>query len=458
MPNKNGNINFGIIILLLFLALLIVIYNVNSMVSLLPFVFILVPIIFFIAFTNTEFALLLLIFFMLLSPEFSLGGVRGREVVLRIDDILLFVAFFGWLTKMAINKELGFAKVTPLNQPIVIYCFLYLISTLYGVLMGTTRWMTATFYFLKYVEYFLLYFMVVNSLKDRRQVRRFIYCLLFVALVTSVFAWFLHFSGAERVTAPFEGKHGEPNTLGGYLLLMMMVAMGIILNITALRERIILSIGMCVAFPAFLFTLSRSSWFGFLPAYIVLMFLSRKGKQMLLIVSLLFILLFSFIFPRYVYDRIAYTFEAQTERVVMGKVVRIDESSAARVDIFKNAIWRWRRSPILGSGAGSAGATFDNQYMRVLIETGMFGTLAFFLVLFGIWRTSLRSLALAGDDHFAHGLTAGFIAGFVGLLVHSLGAATFILIRIMEPFWFITAIVVLLPELPEVEVIEPKEA
>ena len=206
---------------------------------------------------------------------------------------------------------------------------------------------------------------------------------------------------------------------------------------------------MCVSFPAFLFTLSRSSWFGFIPAYAVLLFLSRKGKHMLLIVSLLFALLFSVIFPKYVYDRISYTFEAQTERTIMGRKVSIDESSAARVDTFKDSIRHWARSPILGNGAGSAGATVDNQYMRVLIEAGIFGTLAYFLVLLAVWRTSLKSLRMSGDDHFAHGLTAGFIAGFVGLLVHSLGAATFILIRIMEPFWFIAAMVVMIPHLPE---------
>jgi O-antigen ligase len=450
MLKKKGNINFGVIILLLFLALLIVIYNIHSTVSLLPFVFLLVPIIFVIAFTNTDFALFLLLFFMLLSPEFALGGVRGREVVLRIDDVFLFVAFLGWLAKMAINKELGFAKVTALNQPIMIYCFLYLISTLYGVLMGTASWQSSIFYFLKYIEYFLLYFMVVNSLKDRRQAKMFIYSMLLIALLISIFAWYLHFSGAERVTAPFEGKGGEPATLGGYLLLMMMVTTGLILNIPSLKQRIILSVGMCVAFPAFLFTLSRTSWFAFLPAYAVLMFLSRKGKQMLLVVSLLFILLFSVIFPKYVYDRIYYTFQAQTTRVIMGKAVSIDESSAARVDTFKYSIKQWMHSPILGNGAGSAGATVDDQYMRVLIETGIFGTLAYLLLLFAIWRTGLSSLRLAEDDHFAHGLTAGFIAAFVGLLFHSLGAATFILIRVMEPFWFIAAIVVSMPELPQV--------
>lgn len=41
----------------------------------------------------------------------------------------------------------------------------------------------------------------------------------------------------------------------------------------------------------------------------------------------------------------------------------------------------------------------------------------------------------------------GFLAGFIGLLVHSIGANTFIIVRIMEPFWFVLGMVVMIPEL-----------
>ncbi len=449
MLEKNGNVNFGVIVFLFFIALLIVVYTLKSSISLLPFIFLLAPIIFIIAFTNTEFALFLLIFFMLLSPEFNVGGVRGREVVLRMDDVFLMVTFLGWLARMAVNKEIGFSKVTPINASIVIYVFVSVIGTLIGVIRGTVRWQESLFYLVKYFEYFLLYFVVVSSVTDRRQVKRFVYAMLGVALVIGAYAWFQHFSGESRVTAPFEGKHGEPNTLGGYLLLMMMVTAGVLLNAPSLRERIMLAGGMCVAFPAFLFTLSRSSWISFLPAYAVLMILSRKGKHMLLIVSLLFILLFSVIFPRYVYERIHYTFESQTKRTVMGRTIAIDESAAARIDTFKDSINQWSRSPIFGNGVSSAGATVDNHYMRVLIEVGIIGSTAFALLLFSLFRSVALVVTHEQSDHFGHGLSVGFLAGFVGLLVHSLGAATFILIRIMEPFWFLAAMVIILPELPE---------
>lgn len=447
MSLKNGNINFKIILFLLSVALCILVYTSQDQLSLSPFIYLLAPIIFLIAFTYSDFALLLLIFFMLLSPEFILGGVYKRNVVLRLDDIFIFVTFFGWMTKTAINKELGLIKVTPINRWIAIYMFIYIVSSLLGVITGYLNFNTSMFYLLKYFEYFLLYFMVVNCLKNTEQIKLFVYSFLIVGLVVSIYACFMHFSGSIRVTAPFEGRSGEPNTLGGYLVLLMMVTLGLILNLPHLKRKIILALGMCVAFPAFLFTLSRSSWVSFIPAYIVLLFLSRKGKFLLLIVSLILVLQFSVIFPTYVYDRIKYTFETQQTRSVFGKDISIDESSAARVDTWKNSIKHWARSPIIGHGASSAGSVVDNQYMRVLIEGGILGLLAFLIILISVFRNSIRTLHDMRDAPFEHGLTAGFIAGFIGLLVHALGAATFILIRIMEPFWFLAAIVITLPQL-----------
>ncbi|GAI53875.1 unnamed protein product, partial [marine sediment metagenome] len=55
------------------------------------------------------------------------------------------------------------------------------------------------------------------------------------------------------------------------------------------------------------------------------------------------------------------------------------------------------------------------------------------------------------DDELYKGLSLGFIAGFIGLAIHALTANTFIILRIMEPFWFITAIIMMLPTLEEEE-------
>jgi hypothetical protein len=61
-----------------------------------------------------------------------------------------------------------------------------------------------------------------------------------------------------------------------------------------------------------------------------------------------------------------------------------------------------------------------------------------------VGRHALDVHASRGDPE-ERGLVLGFLAGFVGLLVHAFGSNTFIIVRIMEPFWLITGIVMMLP-------------
>ena len=63
-----------------------------------------------------------------------------------------------------------------------------------------------------------------------------------------------------------------------------------------------------------------------------------------------------------------------------------------------------------------------------------------------LWRPN-HTLVNAVKDDWEKGLALGFLAGFVGLLLHAFSANTFIIVRIMEPFWFLAAIVVMLPEI-----------
>ena len=55
----------------------------------------------FVCLASTDAALYLLIFSMLLSPEFVAGATSvsslGRGITLRIDDFLLLIIGFGWL-------------------------------------------------------------------------------------------------------------------------------------------------------------------------------------------------------------------------------------------------------------------------------------------------------------------------------------------------------------------------
>jgi len=439
-------------VVLIALAIFFVIMLQVGVLQTPPYILILILMtlaVFFTAFLKTDLALAILIFSMLLSPEIGGGGVGqgGRSVVVRLDDLFIFMLFFGWLARMAVNKELGFLRVTPLNKPVLFYLAICLLASVFGVATGTIAFKYSVFYYLKYLEYFLLFFMVSNNIHSRKQVYAFLSCMFVVCAVVCLFAWFLHLSGAARVTAPFEGKHGEPNTLGGYLVLMMMVATGLMLNIRTMKTKVLLGGVLFLSLPALAFSLSRSSWVALVVGYLALIFISQKGKGILIITGILSVVFFSVIVPKAVQDRIDYTFQSQTHRKVLGKEFAIDESTAERVDTWEKGLAKLSKRPFLGYGVGGGGAVVDNQYSRLLIESGILGAGAFIFMIFVLFKNCFLMLKRFTDDEFVVGMVSGFTAGLVGLLVHSLGAATFIVIRIMEPFWFLTAIVLALPEI-----------
>lgn len=407
---------------------------------------------FVVAFVHTEAALHIVILSMLLSPEILLsqpaaaGSLEAaRRVTVRIEDLTLLIVGFSWLTRMAVYKQLGLIRQTPLNRPILLYAASCIVSTGLGILFGTVRPLTGFFFVLKYLEYFVVYFLVVNHLTEERQVKRFLFTAVLTAALVSVFA-LAQIPAGGRVTAPFEGKEGEPNTLGGYLVFMLAIFLGLASETPGLFTRLGWLYLSGLAFLPLLYSLSRSSWLATLPMLLTLLLaVPRRGLLVGLFSAAL--LVGPFVAPREVVERIQYTYAQPTERgqVKVGGV-RFDTSTSARFESWTVGLHGWMQAPLFGHGV--TGFRFmDAQYVRVLVEMGLTGFAVFAWLLACLVRQARHNLGVASPG-WRRGLAAGYLAGLVGLMVHSIGANTFIIIRIMEPFWLFTGIAMLLPQLP----------
>lgn len=409
--------------------------------------------IFIVVFLRTEFGIHLVVLSMLLSPEFGGGGglAEGRNVVFRTEDFLLMIIAASWFAKTAVNKEMGLVLKTPLNRPIVLYIAATVIPTILGYMVGTVRSAAGFFYVLKYVEYFFVYYMVVNNVTARPQIRRVVGVAVVTAAIVSLIGIGQIPSG-ERVSAPFEGKDGEPNTLGGYLLLMMALLVGVALETRSLRRRVAcLALTGLLSVP-FLFTLSRASYLGLVPVALVLTFLSRRRRMMVTVLAfgLLLSPLAVSMLPTAVVNRVLYTFQPEKgEPTVKVGQVAFDPSTSARFLSIRQAFEGWAQRPILGYGVTGFGF-MDAQYARTLVETGLVGMAAFLWLAFCVLRSGLSTFHELRDPN-ERGLALGFIAGTVGLLVHAVGSNTFIIVRIMEPFWLFAGVVMMLPILQRTE-------
>ena len=414
------------------------------------------------SFVSTEIALYMLVFSMLLSPQIGLGGGGGpggqeatRAVALRVDDLLLVVTSFGWLARNAIFKELGLVRKTELNRPILVYMVVCAVSTGFGVMAEGVRPLAGFFFVLKFFEYYVVYFMAVNHIRQSKQVKAFLVAMLVVCAIVSLIG-IAQIPSGDRVSAPFEGEEGEPNTFGGYLVLMLSVVLGLLLTTPSWRQRWGLFALIPLIMLPLLATLSRSSWSALIPMYCTFLIL-HKRRVPLVIVLVLAVVVGPLLLPANVKKRFMYTFteEKGLSKKIAGGVA-LDASSSARLDSWKEALEGWTQRPLLGFGV--TGFSFlDAQYFRVLVETGTVGLAAFLWLIITLFREALRAHRQAQDPLFK-GLGMGFVAGFVAMLTHGISSNTFVIVRIMEPFWFLAALVIMLPTLEAPAPVELQES
>ena len=403
------------------------------------------------AFSSPKVSLILMVLSMLLSPKLGMGDVSSyRTVVLRYDDILLVIIFMSWFARTAIFKDKPFITSTPVQTPVLLYTSLCVISTAFGVMRGDVEWKMASFYVLKYVEYFLLYFMTVNIVDSAEEVKKYMRYGLFVAIAVTIYAyWYYNASGGLRATAPFETPLGadlresEPASLGGYFLVIFGILFAFLTESGG--TTFLLTLGLILfIFPPFLFTFSRSSYLAFAAMLPVLFFFTRKRRLFLIgfiTAGFIALTLFPTISSKVV-NRITMTYSggAATQSFNTGTIgaVKLEDSAAARVNSLHRVLFeQLPQHPIIGWGVTAVGLC-DTQYALVLGETGLLGFLLFGWMLYRLFYTA-RIVFHVYKDSAIRALALGFMVSLLALLVQCVGVNSFVIVRIMEPFWFIAA-------------------
>ncbi len=404
-----------------------------------------------VAFSSVELTLYLLILSTLLSPELTFGGASeaqlaaglvnttmSRGVTLRLDDMILTLASLTWLFRMAVFKELGTVRRTPLNKPIAAYWLVSAFATLIGFYAGRVG-VYGFFFVIKYLEYFVLFYMIVNHIHDEESIKRYIRVMLFTCFVASLVG-IAQIPAGGRVSAPFEGAEGEPNSFGGYLVLLFSITLGIFLYVKDRAQRTrMAALGVIILVPL-AYTESRASYLAFVVS-ILLFIVFAKQKRTMFAIALVGGLIAAVAMPQKVVQRVMFTFDQAREYGQLRAAgIRIDTSTSARLFSWGRVLYHdFPRHPMLGLGV-TGGEFMDAQYPRVLSETGMIGLAMFIWFLRQVW-VLLRQGYKRLDDPVIKGAALGTLCGYGGLLFHALGANSFIIVRIMEPFMILLGLI-----------------
>ena len=146
---------------------------------------------FILAFIHSDWAMGVLIVAMLLSPEVDLGGFsKQQDITIRIEDLMIVVFMFGWLARIAVTRGLTFIRNMPLNRYILLYCIVFTIATLKGMITGNVTPLKGLFFMFKYIEYFIIFYLASSIIQNEKQMWNFLRIFIFVFLL-SIFMLFL---------------------------------------------------------------------------------------------------------------------------------------------------------------------------------------------------------------------------------------------------------------------------
>lgn len=400
---------------------------------------------------RVEYGVYILVIAMLLSPEIFMGHEYSgeRPLSVRYDDVLIGVIFVGVIIKTTFEGKHPLWRPNPINAGIVLYYAVCCVSTLLALRANLPAWdkRTAFFTMLKMLEFYMVFVLVSSAIRTRAEVRRQLTLFLGVGVVICVYALATWRTG-ERLSAPFEAQGGtEPNTLGGYLMLLMAAALGLFAYAPTKKLKLLFLFVTACAFLPFLYTLSRASYIALLFAFSAVGIFGRRYLVLAFVVLIL--VLSPILMPKEVLDRVNYTFQRGTgEPLEVAGVdlgVQVDKSTHERIYVWRKAWFVLHIAPWFGGGV-SWESVMDSHYARVILETGLFGMAAFLFLEWRLFRTAWQAHRWS-RDWLSRSLSLGVLAGIVGLIVHAMGTISFLIIRIMEPFWFLVALMVVVRSL-----------
>lgn len=415
----------GIVAVIGFFAQELVFFGTKDIMAVL-FAGLLVILAYFIAISDITFGLALIVLGIGFSPEFDVLGVPN----IRFEDLVIPAVFLAWMTsRLRSRDEL---QRNLLSWPMALMIIVMGVSTLLAAGGDRLKYPTRSFFvFGKFIEYFLLYVIVLNTPATFRHFKTIAtFCILAgAASVFYTFAFWYLKSGTVRATGPY----GETsNIYGGYVLMNIMMVVGSFSVERAFGRRFGKAIITILLLTIFLYTVSRT---GYISLAVALLFGALIFDMRILFFACIGSVIFFLIAPEAMLGRMSEILNLFGDKP--------PSAYAARLDSWEDIMGAWVNNPVFfffGRGCAYYNlADADNEYMRVLGDSGALGVLVLLtmlLVLFVNSFSELRKTQSARDDEsFA---SRGYLVGYCMLLVlvavHCIGATTLSAIRPMECF------------------------
>lgn len=423
-----------------------------------------------------------------LFPKFPLINVPGTYVAIRFEDVLLSILAI--LTLIKVLPDIGSFLKDKIVQAFMIFFGVGLLSVLAGVfLTDTVGLQLGLFHWLRRIEYAIPFFAGLTLLakeKVSENLDFYIKVLLLVVGIVFVYGFgqiyfkfpviitqneeyskgiALLYTTGTQLNSTFAGHYD----LSSFCVLILPIFLSLAFVLKDKLSRLFLFIASGMGLWLLVNTFSRTAQVAYLLAVGLSLVLVKKFKAAIIIILVSSVVIG---FSSGIQMRFLRLYESITGKISLNipnmtvlaaditlpireavpnipeptpVPINEDRSTSIRLNIeWPRAIRSFLKDPILGTGYSSIDLATDNDYLRMLGETGILGFLAFFLIFFRIGKL-VMSEALPITVKLK-GIEMGFVAGIIGSLIGAFLIAIFIDIfeasKFATIFWLLTGYLV----------------
>lgn len=396
------------------------------------------------------------------------GGFGGLAMALNLTNLLMLFIFMVWMTgKFAHDEPLWLSS--PLNVPVALFILMGFLSVMRGTYYGTGYGWFAFVEFKRWITPILMFFLVLNTVKDRVTIRNVVIIVIVVTTIVGLMAIYDYINVGESSLekARIGGIAEHSNSLAAFFNYYMFLPLGFFLLSKKKIKSWLLLIPFLIQFRGIMVTFSRGGYMAFALGLYAITFFRSKMLFFLLLFATVFAMINPFFLPAGIRYRMGQTFTkpvSYTQAVSEEKFPEeaLETSARTRVDVWKGAIAMIKEQPLLGVGYGlfypmisyywSQHRPIDahNTYLIIAAEMGIPTLLIFLFIVFQVIRNTYL-LYRTTQDPFSKAVALGFLGGLFALLMSNMFGSRLDSQEVSSYFWILSALIMRLMILDQKE-------
>lgn len=371
------------------------------------------------------------------------------------------LAFSFWILKRVFGYRAeslwGMFPNTKLNRVLGVF----IVANALSLLFSTNFGLSLRAFFGKDLKFLAIYFMLVEVVNSKERLRIVLIAIVASALLIVADAGVQFFRGVDflrgypwrNLTASFSTHIG----FAAWLIVIIPLFLGLLSidKCISKRFKVLLLILVILLITCLLATYTRGAWLGFIMGISLMAGYFFKNFNLKIKLLCLFagvgVLAVFLILPQPLMSMVTgigrMNFRsAGTVNDRVKSIFKIEEggSTLVRLRLCKEALRIFMNYPLVGCGlntysiVGRDYKSFDgggvyphNSYLQKAAETGLFGLLAFLLVLFSFFSMGLRYFNQKKDY-----LVLGFLSGILAFLVHAFFDTHLYSLQLVVLFWY----------------------